>query len=102
MDEQRLEQLGEQLHIEEGVEEEKLAAESVQDEVESLYRGSVRSGLSRRSGRSVQSNLTLVNELEKELGQERRAREKLERELEESKCFGCANLHCSKEDKQRN
>lgn len=57
------------------------------DEIDSLYYGSNYSG-SRRSGASRRSQLTsatYISKLEKELQEERRAREKLSKELEEIK-----------------
>ena len=70
-------------------EEEARAQEEAElhDEIDSLYYGSNYSG-SRRSGASRRSQLTsatYISKLEKELQEERRAREKLSKELEEIK-----------------
>jgi len=68
-------------------EKKKLNEEELNDEIDSLYHGSSYSG-SRRSEVSRRSQLTsatYISQLEKELQEERRAREKLAEELEEIK-----------------
>ena len=68
-------------------EKKKLNEEELNDEIDSLYYGSSYSG-SRRSEVSRRSQLTsatYISQLEKELQEERRAREKLAEELEEIK-----------------
>lgn len=60
--------------------------QELHDEIDSLYYGSYNE--SRRSGKSRRSNMTsatYISKLEKELQEERRAREKLAQELEEIK-----------------
>ena len=95
MDEEKLEELGDHLHLdervegeeqegEEGGEEDKKGDERLHDEIDSLYYGgSVRSGVSRRTGTSI--NSALLQDLEKQLLEERRARLRLEKELDEGK-----------------
>jgi len=68
-------------------EKKELEEEELNDEIDSLYYGSSYSG-SRRSEISRRSQLTsatYISQLEKELQEERRAREKLAEELEEIK-----------------
>ena len=96
LDEKEIEFLREKLNIEEMKDEPieieddgQLLEEEAADEVASLQpddgKMSCRSGGSRASARSFRSSATYVTHLEKQLEEERKAREKLEKELQEIK-----------------
>lgn len=55
------------------------------EEIDSLYYGDGYSEYSRRTGESGKTSATYISKLERELNEERQAREKLEKELEEIK-----------------